>query len=721
MEPSTVLTDGYIFVGNPSNQATATSSLFVQGSTGNVGIGTTGPTHSFDVGSGSDFYVDIGSAVQVGGSIDFFVDGDGLVYDTTSNRVGIGTTTPGYLLDVDGDFRVGEAGTSNAFFVNAGTGEVGIGTASPSDPLHLFASVPEIRLEDSDGGYAVISGSGGSLSFNADPTNAQPGSRITFEVDGSEKMRLDLNGQLGIGTTSPFGKLTVEQGTETASLWVGNTGSSSPSLMVSGVNGDGRVGIGTDSPGVKLEVAGSSGDGIRISGAGGIALGANAIPNQGISFANNFIIRDSGSLLGFDATSKSNAIVITGSGNVGIGTTSPSAVLEVLGDFRVGEGSNYNALFVDATNGMVGIRTASPSEVLDVEGNIRGQVFLSDSSVSSLPGDDAGVVRMYRADGSGSFPFNVAGNLVLQSRDTGGVGGIALLTGDSSDVRFMIDNSGNVGIGTTSPTRPLHISSGTGSMVRFNITSATGDIVVDFAQAETRRAFFQYEDSGDKFDIINEYGPLVFMTGTGGSEAERMTIDSSGNVGIGTTSPTTLFAVHGSSNGVYVDSTGKVGIGTAAPAQPLSISSQGEAIRISPTATAHRMKIFSGELGNYLQADYDAQEVFEVRYDSSADSSGGGVKFEYGTRISSITDGTYPATLEFSPRGNSGTITSLFLDSSGNVGIGTTSPTTLLTVGSSTPNNIASANYYNSAYVSGDLEVDGTIYGISYRWIHLCW
>jgi len=47
----------------------------------------------------------------------------------------------------------------------------------------------------------------------------------------------------------------------------------------------------------------------------------------------------------------------------------------------------------------------------------------------------------------------------------------------------------------------------------------------------------------------------------------------------------------------------------------------------------------------------------------------------------------------------------------GNVGIGTISPDMLFHVGSSTPSSIASANYYNSAFVSGDLEVDGTIYG----------
>lgn len=64
-------------------------------------------------------------------------------------------------------------------------------------------------------------------------------------------------GNVGIGTTTPYGLLSVESGTEASSLWVGNQGSSTPSFTVTGVNGNGYVGLGTTTPWAKLTVNGS--------------------------------------------------------------------------------------------------------------------------------------------------------------------------------------------------------------------------------------------------------------------------------------------------------------------------------------------------------------------------------------------------------------------------------------------------------------------------------
>lgn len=102
-------------------------------------------------------------------SHDFIVHGnqDNMLYaDSSANSIGIATGTPAFTLDVNGDFRVGEQGSSDAFFVDATSGEVSIGTTTPASRLHIYDPSAtstafinsegagfggEIILEDSDG------------------------------------------------------------------------------------------------------------------------------------------------------------------------------------------------------------------------------------------------------------------------------------------------------------------------------------------------------------------------------------------------------------------------------------------------------------------------------------------------------------------------------------------------------------------------------------------
>jgi len=89
----------------------------------------------------------IGQPVLSGtaGSV-LFIDGSGnlgennanFFWDNTNTRLGIGTTTPAHLLDVNGNFRVGVKGIDdNLFLVDTGTGFVGIGTSTPTSVLSI--------------------------------------------------------------------------------------------------------------------------------------------------------------------------------------------------------------------------------------------------------------------------------------------------------------------------------------------------------------------------------------------------------------------------------------------------------------------------------------------------------------------------------------------------------------------------------------------------------
>ena len=172
-------------------------------------------------------------------------------------------------------------------------------------------------------------------------------------------------------------------------------------------------------------------------------------------------------------------------------------------DLRFHTARDTFAMIIDESQN-VGIGTTSPSAKLDVyQGELKVTGTLANWSV-----DHQGVVMDFtRASTSYIRASNAAGQLQFQ---TGG-----------SNNRMIISSSGNVGIGTSSPSAPLHVKSGANNDNSIiTIEGATNNI---FELGYATQGAFLNSAAGD---------PMVFRI----NETERMRIDSSGNLLVGTTS-----------------------------------------------------------------------------------------------------------------------------------------------------------------------------------------
>ena len=409
---------------------------------------------------------------------------------------------------ITGDLTV----DTNTLFVDVSENRVGIGTTS-------FPSTEAIlTLSGTGASTAMYFGGGSDYNFIRSIREANNVHHMTFGYkysDGSdvERMRIDSSGNVGIGTDSPDQKLDINNGnlrlettnsqyvfaSDTNAVKAGHryhvgdnyvaTYTASTERMR--IDSSGNVGIGTTSPDTQLHVHGAgSGNGtygaqITIGKNNGCKISSTQESTDDDVQGLAFFTKSSGAF----ANPAIERLRINSLGNVGIGTTSPTKTL------HISDGANNTPTTFRIENTDTAIET--DQEVNSIE------FYTNDSSTS----------------GTG-----VTAKIAQVAENPGNQYGLAFSTYDAGlEEAMRIDESGKVGIGTTSPAELLHVTGASTAKIQITSTSATGISGVHFGDPDdVNVGRVQYEHATNHMALHT-------------SDTERMRIDSSGNVLVGTT------------------------------------------------------------------------------------------------------------------------------------------------------------------------------------------
>ena len=522
---------------------------------GNVGIGTANPNHKFHVlasnevglfeSSGTEAYLRLSTNEGINNRVE--------IANRPGGRLALWTAEGGDVLNITKNGNVGIGTTDIESMLHVAVGNSQYEDAS----LRISGKYPSLSLYDT-------SGNPNARNWAITAPWYQPGDFAIFQSNesggdprnaGTRRFYINRDGNVAIGTTS----------SSNFKLNIGGTGGQNALHVTSdfGLRGDNRL---------NLIRFGSDGDYQVLHKASG-AFGRNTLAMH-VHDDDAFGVYSSGWVPLLEIQGKTGDFYAKG--NVGIGTTTPSSKLDVRGhliletdgnptlftgtgsselnrylrletspDYHSASGLKVGGILVsdsyDYANpgkndlivkGNVGIGTANPQAKLEVNGNI------SFNDVISTPG------RMHVSGEERLYLLNKEGVIIGKERGGNGnlsVQGIFTVLQDS----YLAVSGGNVGIGTTEPQGKLDVQG--------DIRAGNSDLY--FTKTDHNHSEVGNANGYAAIENAADYGSLMILGRAGTSKGRYVRLwdylqvnggmDITGNVGIGTTTPSSKLDVSG--------------------------------------------------------------------------------------------------------------------------------------------------------------------------------
>jgi len=548
INPTSPIADGFLFAtgvaGYQRSGIDEDGDLSV-GYLGNVSVPASDyPLSIYNHGTTRIAYFDVSGNLNIGGSI---ISGSGI------SSSGDFTMTAGTSIipTVDQANAISIANSASVDYVSFDTSNsrVGIGTTTPDARFHLV------------GGDAYIAPDSG---YTFDNASASEDLYVkgNLEVDGNlYPTALYLGGSLVSSTGTELNYLDGSTVTNGGVVFGNGTYMTQDATNFFWDNTNDRLGIGTTTPAAKIDLLATT-EQLRLS--------------YSASYYSSFTVGSTGIL----------TLADTGTNVLSLGSAQVSfevpTAFNAAGDVSVA----YDLVLTNQNN--AAIKSYGPLAFEAGESWESSNISLTTFNSGNVVIDSQALLTNYAATVSGQMVIGTAtapaniGNLYLTNSATFGKALAILNQTEAMDIftasasgttKFVIDSSGNVGVGTAAPGQKLQVV-GSGLFGPTSGGAYNGNILFDvgndqypliaFRSGTTTKAQVLIDaSSGSMFYDLT--GSMNFRTPIGGGTGTMLSIATSGNISL----PMGALTVSGSGNSSFV---GSVGIGTTAPTSKIHVS-----------------------------------------------------------------------------------------------------------------------------------------------------